>query len=184
MRKMRPRVFPNDVAATDGQTVITVVSMTDGGETPAIDCIAMGQTCLGKKAAVVPGLHRNGPTIGRKSLSPRTTAGDLNRPTPRKTRNERKKKTHRGFGSPGGSRSMTAPEGTAAVLRWAGFPTTQISFFGITPQSQSSASHDRLHNSLAQHPPPSKNSRFKTTFSVGLPLDSEKSRRQYPLERR
>jgi hypothetical protein len=67
------------------------------------------------------------------------------------------KKTHRGFGSPGGSRSLTDPEGTAAVLRSAGFPATQISFFGITPQSLSSTSHDRLHNSLDLTPPAGRN---------------------------
>jgi hypothetical protein len=49
--------------------------------------------------------------------------------------NEAHKKTHRGFGSPGGSRSLTAPEGAAAVLRLEGHPPTQISFFGITPRS-------------------------------------------------
>jgi hypothetical protein len=43
IRKKRPSIRPNDVDATDGQTVMTVVSVTDGGETPAIDCIVMDE---------------------------------------------------------------------------------------------------------------------------------------------
>ena len=77
MRNKRPSIFPNDVEATEGQTVITVVSMTDGGETPAIDCIVMEETCLEEPEMApticlprsqAPGLHRNDPAVGGKSL--------------------------------------------------------------------------------------------------------------------
>jgi hypothetical protein len=39
MRYSRPSARPNPVAATDGQTVITVASATAGGVIPRIVCL-------------------------------------------------------------------------------------------------------------------------------------------------
>jgi hypothetical protein len=38
IRYTRPSIRPNPVDATDGQTVITVASATEGGTTPEIVC--------------------------------------------------------------------------------------------------------------------------------------------------
>ena len=194
MRNRRPRVFPNDVDATDGQTVITVVSLTDGGETPAIDCIAINRTCLGGKTPVVPGLHRNGPAIGGKSFPQKTTARE------RTTAGEQQhghatgqqhahltkraqKKTHRGFGSPGGSRSMTAPKGSGSFA-FDRFPRHADLFLRHNPAEQKL----RESRSSPQFFEPSTPRHRKLTFHNDAQCWAaprfRRIKERYPLERR
>jgi hypothetical protein len=98
IRNSLPSVLPKPVEATDGHTVMTVVSETPGGETPAIDCIGMaGSGAL--SGSFGEESYRSG---GRKEGA---RLGWENQLEPAQ------KKTHRGFDSPSGSTFIDCPEG-------------------------------------------------------------------------